>query len=93
MVSNHKKGGNKMAFSEETVKKAWSRAGEKCECRRDRHDHNYTRCNKQLVWGNRGREGRGAWEAHHINANGGDSLSNCEILCWDCHKKTGSFGS
>jgi 5-methylcytosine-specific restriction endonuclease McrA len=42
--------------------------------------------------GNRGREGRGAWEAHHVNANGEDILSNCEILCWDCHKNTGSFG-
>jgi hypothetical protein len=23
---------------------------------------------------------------------GGDSLSNCEILCWSCYKKTQSLG-
>jgi hypothetical protein len=23
-------------------------------------------CGKQLTWANRGREGRGAWEIHHI---------------------------
>jgi len=81
-----------MAFPETTVEQAWKRAGGKCECRRKRHNHNYGVCHKTLVWGNRGREGRGAWEAHHINSNGGDGLSNCEILCWECHKNTGSFG-
>ena len=78
-----------MAFSEETVKEAWKRARGKCECRRITHNHQYVRCNKELVWENRGREtGRGAWEAHHKSSTGGDSLSNCEILCWDCHSKT-----
>ncbi len=77
-----------MSFSEDTVQKAWSRAGGNCECRRKSHNHLYVRCNKQLVWQNRGREGRGAWEAHHLNANGGDGLANCQILCWECHKKT-----
>jgi hypothetical protein len=57
-----------MAFSETTVEQAWKRAGGKCECRRKRHNHNYGVCHKTLVWGNRGREGRGAWEAHHINS-------------------------
>ncbi len=82
-----------MGFSNDVVEQAWKRCGGSCECRRAAHDHLYIRCNKQLVWDNRGREGRGAWEAHHKNANGGDSLSNCEILCWDCHKGTESFGS
>ncbi len=77
-----------MPFSDEVVRKAWSRAGGKCECRRKTHGHRYTRCGKQLVWGNRGRSGRGAWEAHHKSASGGDGLSNVEILCWDCHRKT-----
>lgn len=77
-----------MAFSEEVVKKAWSRAKGCCECRRKTHEHSYIRCNKNLVCGNNGREGRGAWEAHHITSGGPDSLSNCEILCWECHKKT-----
>ncbi len=82
-----------MSFPENIVMQAWQRAGGRCECRRSNHDHYYARCNKELVWENRGREGRGAWEAHHINSYGGDSLSNCEILCWDCHKRTGSFGN
>ena len=79
-----------MAFSEETVRQAWIRAGGRCECRRATHYHPYTRCNKELVWENRGREsGRGAWETHHKDGNpNNDALSNCEILCWDCHKKT-----
>ncbi len=80
-----------MAFHESVIDQAWRRSGGKCECRRSLHAHGAT-CNKPLTRGNRGREGYGAWEAHHINANGGDGLSNCEILCWDCHKKTGSFG-
>ena len=77
-----------MAFSDETVKKAWNRAKEKCECRRKKHGHPYVRCSKQLVFASRGRGGRGAWEAHHTSATGGDGLSNCEILCWNCHKQT-----
>lgn len=70
-----------MAFSEETVIKAFARASGKCES-----------CGKQLVFENRGRDsGRGAWETHHrikISSGGSDALSNCKILCWDCHSKT-----
>ena len=77
-----------MAFSDETIRRAWQRAGGKCECRRRTHKHRYVRCNKQLVWANRGRSGRGRWEAHHKSVSGGDGLPNCEILCWDCHSKT-----
>jgi len=83
-----------MAFSDSVVLDAWKRAGGKCECTRTTHGH-VGRCNKQLVWENRGRDGRGCWEAHHktsVAAGGSDSLSNCEILCFDCHTKTGTFG-
>ncbi len=80
-----------MAFSEETVRQAWQRADGKCECTRSAHSHAYGRCSKELVWENRGREsGRGAWEAHHktsVESGGSDALSNCEILCWDCHSR------
>jgi len=76
-----------MAFPESVVRQAWQKAGGKCECRRVTHGHS-GRCNKQLVWKNRGREGRGKWEAHHRVRSRGDTLSNCEILCWDCHSKT-----
>lgn len=82
-----------MAFSIETVTIAWKRAGGRCECRRSSHNHHYVRCNKLLVWSNRGRTGKGCWEAHHINSNGGDSLSNCEIICYDCHVGTRSFSN
>lgn len=80
-----------MVFPDSVVKQAFDRAGGRCECNRTGHDHT-GRCNKQLVWENRGREGRGAWEAHHRVADGPDTLSNCEILCWDCHMKTRTFG-
>ena len=82
-----------MVFSSTVVDQAWRRAGGKCECRRDTHNHNYVRCNEQLVWTYRGRDyARGCWEAHHRIAGGADSLSNCEILCCECHKSTGSYG-
>ena len=77
-----------MGFSEEVVRRAWQRAGGRCECRRRTHGHYYVRCNKQLVWNNRGRAGRGCWEAHHRSSSGGAGLSNCEILCWNCHSRT-----
>jgi len=80
-----------MVFSEETVKAAWQRAGGRCECTRTTHGH-IGRCNKLLSWENRGREsGRGAWETHHktsVQSGGYDTFSNCEILCWDCHRQT-----
>jgi hypothetical protein len=84
-----------MAFSDGVVWACWKRAGgqyppqsSNCECQRVTHDHNSYRCNKQLVWENRGREGRGAWEAHSISGKHLDSMSDCLILCWNCHKLT-----
>jgi hypothetical protein len=76
-----------MAFSNETILKAWEESGGRCECR-EKHNHPYGRCPKILVFGNRGRSGRGCWEAHHISPNGGDRLSNCEILCCECYSRT-----
>ncbi|WP_099771524.1 HNH endonuclease [Mesotoga sp. H07.pep.5.3] len=77
-------------FPKEIVKQAWERAHGKCECERTSHVHK-GRCNKNLVWENRGKDGeRGAWEAHHrtaVASGGTDTLSNCEILCLECHKK------
>jgi len=81
-----------MCFSDETVQKAWCDAKGRCECRRPSHDHPFTGCTNELVWESRGRDsGRGAWEVHHMMSvadGGGDELSNCEILCRECHKKT-----
>jgi len=79
-------------FPLDVVEAAWARARGHCECRRKSHGPPM-RCNKQLVWKNRGRgTGRGCWEANHVNSNRPGSLSNCEILCWECHKGTRSFG-
>lgn len=84
-----------MAFSKETINAAWERSGGKCECARITHNHT-GRCNKTLSFENRGKEGAwGAWEAHHktaVSSGGADTLSNCENLCLDCHKKTRSYG-
>lgn len=82
-----------MAFSNNIIELAWKRSNGHCECRRRSHNHYYTRCNKQLVLSNRGKDShRGCWEAHHVTAGGPDTLSNCEILCCDCHKATRSYG-
>lgn len=76
-----------MAFPQSVVEEAWKRAGGRCECRRVTHGHAIPH-RKRLSWGNRGRVGWGKWEPHHKWAGGPDSLSNCEILCWDCHRQT-----
>ena len=74
-----------MGFSDITLLKAWARADGKCES-----------CGKTLAWSNHEEGEWGAWEAHHIKAQkdgGENTLSNCKILCLDCHKKTKSDGS
>lgn len=77
-----------MSFPDKVVSEAWIRADGKCECERESHGHR-TPCGKSLFWKSRGREeGKGAWEAHHKESGGPDTLSNCEIICWDCHKET-----
>jgi hypothetical protein len=74
-----------MAFSEDVVREAWERADEQCECNRRNHRHFRTPCGKPLVRSRRGTEETGGWEANHYAPDGGDSLSNCEILCMDCY--------
>ena len=74
-----------MAFSENVKREAFIRAGGHCEC-----------CKKELIWQNHKEGERGAWEAHHktsVASGGQDTLSNCKILCLDCHKKTRTYGS
>ena len=71
-------------FARETVMRAWLRSGSKCECQRMMHGHS-GRCNRILVWGNRGRDGWGGWETGSRDNRSDTSLSNCEVLCWECH--------
>ena len=79
-------------FPDSVVLAAWQRAGGKCECKRISHGHK-TPHGIRLNWGSRGKETDLGWEAHHTNANGPAILSNCEILCQPCHKKTYSYGN
>jgi len=75
-------------FPDDVVESAWRRSCGCCECTRTTHNHNEKRCCKPLLKQNRGREMPSAWEAHHINSNAPAVLSNCQILCWICHKST-----
>ena len=87
-----------MAFSETTVRQAWARSGGRCECQRKSCGHGtYSgRCSQLLLWDMRGNDYSSyGWEAHHktaVSEGGGDYLSNCEILCMECHKNTDSYG-
>lgn len=77
-----------MTFDDDVIDRAWDRAKNQCEC-----------CRKELVWSNRGRIGRGSWEAHHRKpkSHGGTNyLGNCVILCTggreNCHLNVGHGG-
>lgn len=78
-------------FPDDVVSQAFLRSGGRCECMRVTHGH-VGRCPQILHWGLRGWEVPGGWEAHHRDSNGPGTLSNCEILCQDCHKQTRTFG-
>ena len=81
-----------MAFSEDTIDIAWARSGGRCECKRILHNHPYNRCPKNLVFKNRGRTGRGCWEAHHKVSTGGDGLANCQIFAGNVTPEPGHLG-
>ena len=78
-----------MAFPESVRQAAYERAGGRCECKRRSctcHRRN-DRCYKKLR--------RPHWHAHHrtaVSSGGSDTLGNCEILCVECHKNTGTYG-
>ena len=82
-----------MSFPEEVVTIAWDRAGPPL----NRTGGRCERCGKTLSWKNRGIDGAwGAWEAHHktsVDADGSNTLSNCEILCLNCHKAEQALSS
>jgi hypothetical protein len=74
-----------MAFPENVVKDAWELDEGKCECTRESHRHSGGRCNKNLTWESRGKVFWGGWEACPIDGvTAHNTLSNCEILCFDC---------
>lgn len=76
-----------MPFNDNVKSQALRRAGGLCECRRKDHRHLFGRCMSLVT--------RNSADFHHKHAagqGGGDSLSNCEVLCRSCHKKTDSYG-
>ncbi len=77
-----------MAFSEETLREAWDRAGGQCECTRRTHRHFYTPCGRNLRWEKRGQFADGGWEVRQLDGMGAELASNCEILCTECHDAT-----
>lgn len=82
-----------MAFSIQTKLQRFIAIGGRCECARAQHMHPLGRCNILLDIYNRALGQQ--WEAHHRTADrldGGDGISNCEILCIWCHQNTVSFG-
>ena len=81
-----------MAFPISVVDQAWDRSGGQCECIRKEHEHKGGRCNQELFKVAQGKETPLGWEANHKSAGGPDTVSNCEILCQDCHKRTRTYG-
>ena len=90
---------NPESFPRRVIIAAWKRAAggvasrwAYCECRWSKHASHDAPCGKRLSIRNRGRgAGPGCWESNHIirKEDGGPrTLSNCEILCWSCHKWT-----
>jgi hypothetical protein len=75
-----------VAFPEDIVRQAWERSGGQCECNRRTHKHFYTPCGKTLKYEKRGDIGEGAWEVRQLKTLDGDTLSNCEIICMECHE-------
>jgi 5-methylcytosine-specific restriction endonuclease McrA len=73
-------------FSELTKAQALRRSQGRCECTRLTHTH-AGRCAHAVS--------AATAHFHHKTASfvgGGDSLSNCEVLCVNCHRLTASYG-
>ncbi len=82
-------------FPEDVRKKAFARAGGRCECTAEHLSagnppHRSGRCPRHFSYEQKAGEGK--WEAHHIKAGGSGTLENCKILCVECHKLTKSYG-
>lgn len=85
-----------MAFSEDTLKRAFVRSKGQCECWRKACGHQ-GRCSATFTYTQRATSDKDTgWQANHIlssGAGGGDGLENCEVLCVPCHKSTRSYGA
>jgi hypothetical protein len=70
---------------------AWGRSDGRCECRSLAHGHDL-RCNRMLVWPNRGRVlGRGAWSLRaRPNGSAGPHI---EVVCAECAAREAARGA
>ena len=80
-----------MSFSDSIKAQALQRSGGRCECDRQQcnHPRQYVggRCTRRVT--------QATAEFHHLHAQaagGGDTLSNCQVLCKECHRQTASYG-
>ena len=75
-------------FPESVVEQAWTRSGGKCECTQTTHGH-IGKCNKILYKWRRGERGSiYCWEAHSVSSSHLPTVSDCQIICCDCHFAT-----
>lgn len=65
---------------------AWVRSGKRCECERILCTNHIGRCKVQL-------NSSSDAEYHHKDRYGPATLSNCEVLCPECHRQTRSYGA
>jgi hypothetical protein len=75
-----------MAWSEETLRRAWELARGRCECMREKHGHG-VRCGRALVWGKHSLIGEEGWEARPWEPAAGDGPENVELLCMPCYQR------
>lgn len=83
-----------MPFSKEVIgARFWQYAVGRCECIRRCPTHAGRRCNRVLDPNNQ-KPGM-QWHSHHVisqDDGGPDTLTNCQVLCLDCHKNTENYG-
>src|SRR5256886_7689083 len=82
-----------LAFPPSVLSAAWVRSMAACECRLADHQHAIP-CGASLRLGNRGKEGEGAWEPHHIvpESNGGRGKVEKEAITgWCRSRRTTSY--
>ena len=71
--------------NEELSSAVWDKSGGRCG-----------HCDKELVFANRKRIGRGAWEVEHLRPQalgGTNHLNNLVAACWTCNVQKGTFST
>lgn len=73
-----------MPFSADETYRAWMKAGGRCQCHHPGHGHDTVRCNRPLLWQNRGIAAPGGWEAVPPGVGSPWTGGRPEIYCLDC---------